>query len=274
MEYRPLDLTIISAKDLNDVNLFGKMDVYAVVTLDNDPRTKQRTAVDKDCGKSPKWNHTMKFSVPTAPSNPPLVLRIQLKTERSLSSDRDIGDVQIPITEILQNSDGNTHSAKFVTYQVRKPSGKPKGELNLSYKVGEKVVYSAPAVAKANEPVTAYPASMPGPSAGGSYPPPQAAYPYPPPQAAYPAAGYGYGAQPPPPQGYGYGYPPPPQQAYGGYGYPPQPVQKPPKKNKLGMGLGAGLLGGALGGLLIGDMIADSSDGYDGGFDDAGGFDF
>ena len=28
---------------------------------------------------------------------------------------------------------------KFVSYQVRKPSGKPQGELNFSYKFGEKV---------------------------------------------------------------------------------------------------------------------------------------
>ena len=163
---------------------------------------------------------------------------------------------------------------KFVSYQVRKPSGKPQGELNFSYKFGEKIsnATAAPKV-YGDEPVTAYPVAKPvvGPSApyGGSYPPP-------PP----PGPGYGYPPPPPPPyqQPYG-GYPPPPPQGYGyppgpGYGYPP-PVQQqqPPKKNKFGMGLGAGLLGGALGGLLIGDMVSDMGDcggGFDGGFD--GGF--
>ena len=32
---------------------------------------------------------------------------------------------------------------KFVSYQVRKPSGKPQGELNFSYKIGEKVSNAA-----------------------------------------------------------------------------------------------------------------------------------
>ena len=32
---------------------------------------------------------------------------------------------------------------KFVSYQVRKPSGKPQGELNFSYKFGEKVSNAA-----------------------------------------------------------------------------------------------------------------------------------
>ncbi|XP_058082332.1 uncharacterized protein LOC131230422 [Magnolia sinica] len=293
MEYRPLDLTIISAKDIKDVNLFSKMDVYAIVTLSNDPRSKQKTPVDRDGGKNPTWNFQMKFSVPDLPNGQPPVLHIQLRSDRSLG-DRDIGEVHVPIKELLDtaaSSKGEGPSrVHFVSYQVRKPSGKPKGVLNFSFKFGEKV--SAPitavpptAAAKVNEPVTAYPAAA-GPS---GYPPPGAAYPppaaaYPPPAAAYPMqAGYGYGGHPPPPPaGYGYGYPPPPS-GYGappppGYGYPPQPMVAPPQQPKKkfgmgGMGLGAGLLGGALGGLLIGDMISDSN-GYDGGFDDGGGFDF
>ncbi|XXG80649.1 hypothetical protein AAC387_Pa09g1465 [Persea americana] len=283
MAYRPLDLTLISAKDLKDVNLFSKMDVYAIATLSNDPRSKQRTSVDKDGGKSPTWNFHMKFFIPT--TNPDgLVLHIQLKSERTLG-DRDVGEVHIPIKELLEVSPSDpSTAAKFVSYQVRKPSGKPKGILNISYKIGDKVAPPQPpqppafTTQKSDEPVTAYPAAVAGSSAypppagaypppAGAYPPPAGAYPYPPPQPAY-----GYGAPPPQPQpGYGYGYPPPPQQGYG-YGYPPQaqPAAKP-KKNNFGMGLGAGLLGGALGGLLIGDMISDAGDS---GFDDGGGFDF
>ncbi|RWR95306.1 C2 calcium-dependent membrane targeting [Cinnamomum micranthum f. kanehirae] len=281
MAYRPLDLTLISAKDLKDVNLFSKMDVYAVATLSNDPRSKQRTSVDKDGGKSPTWNFPMKFFIPTA--NPDgLVLHIQLKSERTLG-DRDVGEVHIPIKELLEVSPSDpSTAAKFVSYQVRKPSGKPKGILNISYKIGDKVAPpqppQPPAITthqRSDEPVTAYPAAVAGSSAypppagaypppGGAYPPPAGAYPYPPPQQAY-----GYAAPPPQPQqqpGYGYGYPPPPQQGYG-YGYPPQAqAAAKPKKNNFGMGLGAGLLGGALGGLLIGDMISDAGDsGFDGG---------
>ncbi|KAL5983826.1 hypothetical protein ACLOJK_017921 [Asimina triloba] len=288
MEYRPLELTIISANDLNDVNLFSKMDVYVVVSLSTDPRAPQRTPVDRDGGKSPKWNYSLQFSVP---DGPPPILTFLLRSDRTLG-DRDIGQVHVPVKELLDTAaKGDFSSSHSVTYQVRKPSGKPKGALNFSFKFGEKAARQAfappppqPAVASSKggeEPVMAYPPAA-GPSA---YPPSYASYPPPGqghhPQGAYaPPAGHGYGGYPPPPHaGYGYppptqgyGYPPPPQ----GYGYPPMvaPPQKP-KKNKMGLGLGAGLLGGALGGLLIGDMISDSADtGYDGGFDDGGGFDF
>ncbi|PIA61515.1 hypothetical protein AQUCO_00300796v1 [Aquilegia coerulea] len=310
MEYRPLEINVISAKDLKDVNLFSKMDVYAVVSISGDLRSKQKTPVDHNSGKNPTWNYTIKFTIDEnrAKQNH-LILVFQLKSERSLG-DKDIGEVHVPIKEILDNL-GDGKAPQFVSYQVRKPDGKSKGVLNFSYKFGEKIVGEIPkSKASDDEPVTAYPAyPPPGASAAGAssaaypppggYPPPQhhGGYPpqaggYPPSQTGgYPPAGYppqgggGYGA--PPVAGYG-GYPPqqggyPPQQGgyppqQGGYGgYPPPQVQKPPKKNKMGMGLGAGLLGGALGGLLIGDMISDAGDyggGYDGGFDDGGGFDF
>lgn len=293
MEYRTLDITLISAKGLNNVNLFSKMDVYAVVSIaGGDPRGNQKSPVDKDGGTNPTWNFPMKFTVDeTAAQQNRLTLVVKLRSERDLG-DKDIGEVHVPIKELL----GEHKSEQFLRYQVRKPSGKPKGELNLSYKFGEKIT-EAPVKAKSDEPVTAYPVSpmSAGPSSAypppqyaagvsnASYPPPAGGYPqtaYPPggyPHAAPPATGYGYppqqpyGGYPPPPQGYGY----PPQQ---GYGYPP--VQQPPKKNKFGgggLGLGAGLLGGALGGMLIGDMISDAGSydaGYDAGFDDSGGFDF
>ncbi|XP_068660411.1 protein SRC2-like [Aristolochia californica] len=272
MEYRPLDITLVSAKDLKDVNLFSKMDVYAVVSLGGDPRTTQRTRTDKEAGKNPTWNFPLKFSVDEiAAQQNRLSLRILVRAERGLG-DRDVGEVHIPIKELL-DSPGDGKAPQFVSYQVRRPSGRSKGILNLSYKFGEKItapVSKPPTAAahfsKSDEPVMAYP---PGPSTAYPYPPPAAgAYPpsgnYPPPLPHHPY-GNNYGAPPP---AYGYGYPPP--QAGYGYGYP-GPVVQPqaaPKKNKFGMGLGAGLLGGALGGLIIGDMVSDAAD-YD-----AGGFDF
>ncbi|KAK9291656.1 hypothetical protein L1049_020622 [Liquidambar formosana] len=282
MECRTLEITVISAKDIKDVNLFSKMDVYAVVMIAGDERSRQKTPVDKDGGKSPKWKFHMKFTVneELAQQNR-LTLHFTLKSERTLG-DKDIGEVHVPIKELLDsNGDGKTE--RELTYSVRKSSGKEKGKLNFSYKFGEKFV-----AAKVEEPVMAYPAAAKAgtSSAYAAAPPPPGAYYAPPPgMPAYPpphAAGYppppmaGYGYPPPPHGGYpqaapGYGYPPPPS----GYGYPPPQMQQPQKKkknNNLGLGLGAGLLGG----LLIGDMVSDVGEmgAYDAGFDDAGGFDF
>ncbi|GLT50458.1 hypothetical protein SLA2020_239440 [Shorea laevis] len=275
MEYRPLEITLISAKDLKDVNLVFKMDVYAVVTINGDPQTKQKTPVDKDCGPNPKWNYTMKFTVEEAAANQNrLNLVIRLVSDRRLG-DKDIGEVLVPIKEFLDCKE------KVFDYNVRLPNGKVKGTLNLCCKIGEK--FSVPVAApphvtekgkSAETPVMAYPAAG---SSAVYPPPPPAAYPYNyPPQGAYP---------PPPPHGYG-GYPPPPVQGYGYTGHPPyggygnMPAQQPAKTKKHGKnaGLGLGLAGGLLGGLLIGDMVSDASydagfvDGLDGGFD--GGFDF
>lgn len=307
MEYRNLDITLISAKDIKNVNLISKMDVYAIVWIDGgDPSAIIRTPTHKEAGTDPKWNFQMKFALDDAAAQQNrLTLIIRLRCQRDLG-DKDIGDVLIPIKEIIGQNVGDDKEEQLIKYQVRRPYGKQKGELSLSYKFSDKIVGEQTKSKSLEEPITAYPAkhAESGPSSG--YQPPQGGYPpagYPP-QGAYPPAGYPpQGAYPPagyPQQGAppvaGYGYPPqqpyggyPPQQAYGGYppqqgygGYPPQqgygfaPVQKPHKKNKLGgkMGMGMGLLGGALGGMMIGDMISDAGDysaGYEEGYEDAGG---
>ncbi|XP_019433461.1 PREDICTED: protein SRC2-like isoform X2 [Lupinus angustifolius] len=305
MEYRTLELNVVSAKDIKDVNLLSKMDVYAVVSISGDSQNvkKMKTPVHRDGGTNPTWNFQVKFTVDESLAHQNrLSLEIKLFSERTFAGNTLIGTVYVPVKELIENpGDG---SFRHVSYQVRTQSGKAKGLLNLSYKFGDKVAapmksvpgaaypppaaaypppataYPPPAARSKQEPVMAYPAggawgssTAPPPHGAVPYaaPPQQHGYGYPPPQQSgygYPPIqqpGYGYPQQP----GYGYGYPQPQQS---GYGYPPV-QQQGKKKNKFGMGLGAGLLGGALGGLLIGDMVSDVAD-YDAGFDDAGGFDF
>ncbi|XP_059632722.1 protein SRC2-like [Cornus florida] len=282
MEYRTLEINVVSAKDLKKVNFITKMDVYVVVSIAGDYSTKQKTIVDRDGDDNPTWNFPVKFTIDeSAARQNRLTLVFNLRCERTLG-DKDVGEVTVPVKELL-DATGDDKPVQFVSYQVRKPSGKPKGQLSFSYKFGEKFAgATAPAEKKSDQPITAYPAVAPavgtsslypqvaGPASGGPYP---GAYPPPP-----PVAGYGYpppppyGGYPPPPPPPGYGYPPQPGYGYTpqqGYGYPQ--VQQPPKKNKLGLGLGAGLLGGAIGGLLIGDMVSDAAD-FDGGCDFDAGF--
>ncbi|XP_073025455.1 protein SRC2 homolog [Primulina eburnea] len=257
MEYRRLNITVISAEGLKDVNMFSKMDVYTVVSIEGYPQSKKKTLVDKDCGTHPKWNHRMEFIVDEPYlTKPGLSLLFQIKAEGTIGSDKDVGSVIIPIDDLYRS---NSSGDKVDEYQVRTSSGKRKGSLKISYSFGEKFTQQPEAKKHTEEPMMAYPAGHQPYGAGTSSP----AQPHPgmryspqyPPAAGYPGyqpqGAYGYQAQPP---GYG-GYP-------AGYGaYPPG--QKP-KKNKMGMGgMGMGLGAGLLGGLLVGDMVSDIGDSGD-----------
>nr|ABU98655.1 SRC2 protein [Taiwania cryptomerioides] len=263
METRTIEVTLISARDIQDVNLFTKSKVYAVAWIRGDPRpTKQRTVSDKENGTNPSWNKSMSFAVDEAAlQQGRLVLEVEIRSEGTFG-DKEVGHVSVPMKEFLGKKP--TGGVDFVSYQVRKPSGKAKGTLNLSVKLNNTAVVkqpayepsvfqypangsaataygaTAPAYGSAapaygatapahkdgkNEPVTAYPAYPPPGSFSSSYPPP-AAYPPPPPQ---PPAGYPHY---PPPGGQ---YPPqPPYPQQGGYppynqgGYPPYQGGYPP----------------------------------------------
>ncbi|KAM7259993.1 hypothetical protein ACFE04_015734 [Oxalis oulophora] len=132
-----LQLQIISAKHLKDVNYIGKMDVYVVVSLSGDAASPQKikTSVDRDGGTNPTWNFPMKFTVTDSLAQQDrLTLHFKLKCERLVGGDRDIGEVNVPVKEFLDSTMNG--STQFVTYQVRKPSGRPQGSLNFSYRVG------------------------------------------------------------------------------------------------------------------------------------------
>ncbi|KAH7578380.1 hypothetical protein JRO89_XS01G0374700 [Xanthoceras sorbifolium] len=218
MAQRSLEITVVSAKGLKKVKHLSRMDVYVTASISGDQPTEQKTPVDKDGGTSPKWNHSMKFKIDEtlAQTNMHLFTIIfKIKCDRTLRGDREIGEVHVAVKELLDNA-SDDNSPKYVTYPVRNPSGKQKGELNFIFKFGDKIGTGATA------------AAFPHVHAA------TASYVYPPPQntavPAYPLVGY----QPPVQGGGGYGYPaqgmypPPPQQPPAGYppvgpgyGYPP-----------------------------------------------------
>jgi Ca2+-dependent lipid-binding protein len=125
--YRTLELTLISAKDLKNVNLIHKLEVYAEVVLSTDPQSKQRTLTDREGTKNPIWNTTLKFSVPadlgatgtgTGTGTGTSTFNIMLRAEHSLG-DRDVGEVHIELKEILKTAKGDGPTEpKFVSYQV------------------------------------------------------------------------------------------------------------------------------------------------------------
>ncbi|KAF0923453.1 hypothetical protein E2562_006350 [Oryza meyeriana var. granulata] len=233
MAQRTLELTLISAKDLKDVNLLSKMEVYAVVALSGDPRSRQRIATDRAGGRNPTWNATLRFTVPASGAGS---LHVLLRAERALG-DRDVGEVHIPLSELLSGASDGAVPAKFVAYQVRKiSSGKPQGVLNFSYKLGEvtqsgaypgaagPAAYAQPPPAAAYPPsAAAYPPAAKADGAATAYPP-QSTYP---PPTAYPPAAKADGAAAayPPPSA----YPPPGKANEPSTAYPPSSGGKPGK---------------------------------------------
>lgn len=145
MACRTLELTLVSARDLRDVNLVSKMEVYAVVYLTGDPRSRERVATDRAGGRNPAWNATVLVTVPASGAGSG-VLRVLLRTERALG-DRDVGEVLLPLPDILACAGDEPTTATFASYPVRKVgSSKPHGVLSISYRLGG-VIHPDPAAA-------------------------------------------------------------------------------------------------------------------------------
>ncbi|KAJ3699911.1 hypothetical protein LUZ61_003616 [Rhynchospora tenuis] len=313
MAYRTLDLTLVSARDLKNVNLISKLQAFAILSLKDGNHGMQfeQTPVDRRGNKNPTWNYTARFFIPAdgnAVDVGNLSIHILVRANRMLG-DWNIGEIYIPLKSLMPYGGSNgTKAAYFASYQIRKAgSRKPRGIINISYKLREPMEtppmsqthepvklheqLAIPPMSQLQEPVKQWEQLATPPMSQLQEPvkqqerlatPPMSQLQepvrtYPPPRPIY---AHPYAAPRPPPV----------------YGYPEQqPMQHGmSNQNNFGMGLGAGLLGGALGGLLIGDMISDvgaydagydagaydagydagfDDARYDAGFDDAGGFD-
>ncbi|XP_071718159.1 protein SRC2-like [Rutidosis leptorrhynchoides] len=138
--FRTLDLTLISAKGLKNHSVFGhRIDAYAVVSITRNrfqlPDNFQ-TPVDKIGGTELQWNYAMKFKVEEAPTAKQTLV-IKLKGVRMFGS-KKLGEVKVPIKELLEGVTNEGKSMQFVSYQLRKTSGKINGAVSFSYKLGEK----------------------------------------------------------------------------------------------------------------------------------------
>lgn len=280
MAYRVLEVTLVSANDLKRVSLFSRPRIYAVASISGfDLRMPcHSTQADQTNGCNPAWNAVAHFPIPAVADTRGLALHVRLRAQRVHLGDRDIGEVFVPIDDLLAGADKGG-DPRPVSYQVRRPhSGRAHGVLYFCYKFtdvpaaaacvpepagkqGQYAKYvqdSENTTDKTMVPPTVYP---PPQAMSSAYPPPQYGSPY----AAYPPQPYAYAA--PPPYGYNAATPQPAM-----YGYAAQPVVAPARHGGgMGMGLGLGLLGGAVGGMMLGEAIGDyeADAAYETGFNDA-----
>ncbi|CAM0907364.1 unnamed protein product [Alopecurus aequalis] len=141
MAHRVLELTLVSASDLKDVNMLSHMEVYAVASIYGDPRTRQCTHTDRCRGRNPEWHDTFRLAVPptaAAASSAGSYLHVLLRTERAFGfDDREVGEVLVPVADLLAGACASGTQRRCASYQVRKVQcTEHYGVLSVSYRLG------------------------------------------------------------------------------------------------------------------------------------------
>ncbi|KAJ9555770.1 hypothetical protein OSB04_010384 [Centaurea solstitialis] len=141
MEFRSLFLTLISAKEVKNVSLFGRMDVYAVVSISGGTFQNLVSPVKKRGGRNPTWELPMKFTFDEAAAmRGHITLVIKIKAI-GMFTNWKLGEVHVPIKELMESVKSDGNPMQFVSYRLRSSSGKTtKGEVYcFGYKFGEKM---------------------------------------------------------------------------------------------------------------------------------------
>ncbi|XP_042033585.1 protein SRC2-like [Salvia splendens] len=141
MECRKLEIILVSANNLPDVRSFGRMKVYAEVSIIGED-TSTRTTVDTDGETNPRWNFPLEYTFEEAfLQNPGLVVGVKLYCERTLGN-RYIGEVNISVKGLF---DYGPRVENVLTYTVDGTEG---GKLNILYSFGNKFLAPKPSLGK------------------------------------------------------------------------------------------------------------------------------
>lgn len=261
-----VQVTVSSAKDLKNVNWrHGDLKPYAVVWVD--PAAKCSTRVDDRNDTHPVWDEKLTIPLHDRRVEDSTLCIDIVHAEAHDDTKPLIGSARIPLEEIVDEA--GLGEKCYRSLNLKRPSGRPQGKLQLEIVVREPR-YSAPPPAAYAPPYGQtssrdYSYATPYGQASSrdySYAPPygQAPSPY----SAAPPAGYpsnygqaGYGQ----PAAYGqagYGQP----AAYGqpAYGQAGQGVAPEQQKKGSKFGVGTGLAVGAAAGILGGLAIAGGVD--------------
>ncbi|CAI9754348.1 unnamed protein product [Fraxinus pennsylvanica] len=131
MECRKLDITLVSANNLPDIRSFGRMKVYAQVSINGISKTEKKTQVDKRNECSPCWNCTIGYTIgaKAVQQKSGVEIVIKLFCERTLG-DGYIGEVKLPLGRLFEHGP----TAQNMSYVV---GGTTTGTLIISYSFGE-----------------------------------------------------------------------------------------------------------------------------------------
>lgn len=122
-----LEVELLQAHELKDVETFGKSDPYALLSCG---LQKQRSRTIHEGGSNPVWNQSFLFEIPDGISE----LDIALYDQERHGKDEAMGTLAIPLTKVY--TERQVPPAK---HKVQLPDGKFRGELELRLKFFPKV---------------------------------------------------------------------------------------------------------------------------------------
>lgn len=126
-----VEVELIKAHDLKDVEFFGKSDPYATITIGSQ---KHRSRTIHDGGGNPAWNQSFLLEIPDGPHE----LDIAIYDEERHGSDEAMGSVNIQLPKLFVEK--HIPASK---YKVQRPDGKFQGELEVGLKFFPKVHHGA-----------------------------------------------------------------------------------------------------------------------------------
>ncbi|KAF2287575.1 hypothetical protein GH714_001364 [Hevea brasiliensis] len=137
--FQLLEINVISAQDLAPVS--KSMRTYAVVWVH--PERKLTTRIDQSGNTNPQWNEKFVFRVDdTFLNSETSGIMIEIYAAAWLR-DVQIGSVRVLISNLFPSNNNNS-KMRFVALQIRRPSGRPQGILNMGVQLLDNTMRSMP----------------------------------------------------------------------------------------------------------------------------------
>ncbi|XP_055811967.1 uncharacterized protein LOC129881879 [Solanum dulcamara] len=157
--FQLLEINIISAQDLEPMS--KKMKTYATVWVH--PTRKLTTAVDVEGGNNPTWNDKFVFRVDEEfLRHDTSAVQIEIHCGHWFK-DSLVGSVRVlvgnlipPPSRIHHNHHPHHLGMRFVALQVRRPSGRPQGILNIGVALLDSTMRSMPLYTELNKSAVGY----------------------------------------------------------------------------------------------------------------------
>ncbi|XP_009590587.1 uncharacterized protein [Nicotiana tomentosiformis] len=156
--FQLLEINIISAQDLQPIS--KKMKTYATVWVH--PTRKLTTAVDVEGGNNPTWNDKFVFRVDEEfLRQDTSAVQIEIHCVHWFK-DSVVGSVRVLVGNLIPPPPRPHHNhhhhfgMRFVALQVRRPSGRPQGILNIGVALLDSTMRSMPLYTELNKSAVGY----------------------------------------------------------------------------------------------------------------------